>query len=79
MAKHERIPAPGTVYGPCSDPCEHVDCAQARAKAGKLCVRCAKPIGYEISFYQTEYGDYAHGCCSETLIQDIFREFGDSS
>lgn len=40
------IPAPSSVTGPCVEPCEHTDCAQARTDAATPCHRCGQPNGY---------------------------------
>jgi hypothetical protein len=52
------LPAPGTEYGPCVEPCEHSDCASTRELAATPCVECHEPIGYDDRFYQL--GDWQH-------------------
>lgn len=49
-----RLPEPGTQFGPCADPCAHIDCGVTRADAAQDCPLCHKPIGYEVRFYMDE-------------------------
>lgn len=58
-----QIPAPGTEYGPCVDPCEHRDCAAARRDAARPCRVCGKPIGYGVDCGADDDGNWAHWMC----------------
>lgn len=60
-----KLPAPGTVLGPCPRPCEHTDCAAARIQAKDPCAICNKPIGWETRFYKDE-GRLVHAACLES-------------
>lgn len=70
-----RLPAPGTEYGPCEPTrgkngimltCGHSDCSMTRVQAASACVRCGKPIGYEVRFYSLSNEDgLAHAVCVE--------------
>jgi hypothetical protein len=63
---------PGTEYGPCTDPCEHIDCAETRRMAAGKCRLCWKPIGYGRRFYVDPVSAgtinlrYVHASCFET-------------
>jgi len=57
-------PGPGKLYGPCVEPCAHIDCACARREAAALCIVCGEPIGYDRLWYQTDEGA-AHAPCLE--------------
>lgn len=46
-----KLPEPGSEYGPCTDPCEHLDCAETRRMAETVCELCGKPIGYGARLY----------------------------
>lgn len=65
-------PRPGTKYGPCAEPCEHIDCAATRRDAESLCRLCSQPIGYEVRFYRDpEAGamlTYVHAACLEAQL-----------
>lgn len=58
---------PGTEYGPCAEPCRHIDCAGTRTIAETVCRYCDKPIGYDRRFYNDE--GYVHSSCSEDAIE----------
>lgn len=45
------LPAPGTKYGPCKGPCDHLDCAATIRMASTPCRICGECIGYGIRFY----------------------------
>ena len=60
-----RISAPGTEYGPCAEPCQHMDCASARGIAESACVICGVAIGYERRFYREDGGGFVHAVCAE--------------
>lgn len=65
------LPAPGTEYGPCLDPCLHRDCVETRRMALARCDFCGDPIGYDVRYYRTDTGnDYAHAPCLETAIEE---------
>lgn len=73
----ERLPSPGTEYGPCLDPsCGHVDCAQTRQMAENLCKYCLKPVGYETRFYLINVASSqpakmtVHASCHEEAIEN---------
>lgn len=61
------LPAPGTELGPCTEACEHRDCAAARRQAGAICTECFKPIGYGTRFYRVDAcpDAYQHAACVE--------------
>jgi hypothetical protein len=58
---------PGTKYGPCAEPCQHIDCAGSRTIADTVCRYCDKPIGYDRRFYNDE--GYVDASCSEDVIE----------
>lgn len=70
------LPKPGAEHGPCRQSCNHIDCMQTRAVAGKACVLCERIIGYDRRYYGIT-GDvwpellpegarrYAHADCLE--------------
>jgi|HubBroStandDraft_3_1064219.scaffolds.fasta_scaffold702245_3 hypothetical protein len=61
-----RIPAPGTKFGPCIDPCEHTDCAATRKDAASQCHFCNTEIGYEKRFYiEATTRQLVHAACLE--------------
>jgi hypothetical protein len=64
-----RLPKPGTEFGPCVDPCEHIDCAATRADADSLCHYCDGPIGYEERYYRDQSGALVHAICLEQAEQ----------
>lgn len=59
------LPAPGTEYGPCTEPCAHRDCAETRTWAARLCTYCQQPLGYSQPVY--------HGCHSLCLEEAAER------
>lgn len=62
------LPQPGTEYGPCPEPCDHIDCKQTREIANSICTLCKKPIGYNTRFYvdpDIEEKSYVHALCLE--------------
>lgn len=68
------LPKPGTKYGPCAEPCQHIDCAQTRAMVAAACFICGKPIGYDTRFYgspheQGQGENYVHAVCYEEQIE----------
>ena len=66
------LPAPGSEYGPCAEPCAHTDCAHTRGMAAAVCPLCEKPIGYERRFYnEGEPGgfDLVHALCLEDDLE----------
>jgi hypothetical protein len=65
------LPAPGTKYGPCPEPCQHRDCARTRADAAIECPYCHKAIGYERA--ACDAGD---GLAHETCAYSHFRGAG---
>jgi hypothetical protein len=62
-----RLPVPGSEFGPCPEPCQHIDCAATREDAAQVCRICDKPIGYEVRFYQSA-GQLVHAACLEEEI-----------
>lgn len=58
---------PGSEYGPCAEPCHHIDCTGSRTIVDALCRYCDKPIGYDRRFYNDE--GYVHASCSEDAIE----------
>lgn len=63
------LPAPGSEFGPCVEPCAHRDCEATREMAAAACVHCSQPIGYDVRFYRVDLthpkGLYAHARCEE--------------
>ncbi len=64
------IPRPGTDYGPCSEPCRHIDCQQTRHDAAAVCPHCRQPIGYDRPFYR-QAGELAHASCAELAAEEL--------
>ena len=72
------LASPGTEYGPCTDDCEHRDCAYTRWQAASLCTICGKPIGYDTRYYRDAPADegtrdqysmkFCHALCFEESI-----------
>lgn len=65
------IPAPGTKYGPCEEPCSHTDCAESRRMAAIVCRFCDGPIGFEKRLYNDgPSGSYelVHAVCLEESV-----------
>ena len=65
------VPAPGTKYGPCGEPCSHRDCAESRRMAAVVCRFCDESIGYERRFYnEGAPGSYdlVHAVCLEESV-----------
>lgn len=63
-----RLPKPGTEYGPCAVECNHIDCAHTREDAKCVCRICAKPIGYDVRYYDEGKRDLVHALCLENEI-----------
>lgn len=62
------IPEPGTEYGPCVPTCEHIDCANNREMAERLCYVCLKRIGYSTRFVQrSRWRTLAHDSCLDPV------------
>jgi hypothetical protein len=59
------LPAPGSMYGPCQEPCEHPACEYTRGEAAKVCRHCAKPIGYATRFHAEAQRKLVHAACAE--------------
>ncbi len=53
---------PGTEFGPCAEPCQHIDCDATRREAATVCNRCGQPIGYGRGFFNDNPG-LAHASC----------------
>lgn len=65
-----RLPAPGTEFGPCLEPCQHNDCAATRADAAAICRFCSKEIGYDRRFYiDSDTRSLVHADCLEDNIR----------
>ena len=64
MAYAVVVSPPGTKYGPCKEPCNHVDCAASRGQASALCVYCGKPIGYASAWITEQNRSVAHWTCA---------------
>lgn len=58
------IPEPGSKYGPCLEPCRHLDCKANREAAAEKCVTCADPIGFDVPYYKGEAGGLEHAKCA---------------
>jgi hypothetical protein len=64
------IQKPGREWGPCLDPCSHLDCKANREMAASLCKYCHQQIGYERGFYNVretanDPNDLVHSSCHE--------------
>lgn len=56
-------PAPGAEFGPCSKPCEHIDCQHMRDDAASLCRVCGRAIGYgHMVYFEAPHGLVHHHC-----------------
>ncbi len=53
---------PGTVFGPCKDPCLHAACVVLRECADTICPLCEEPIGYGRRFIERR-GQRVHTSC----------------
>ena len=53
---------PGTEYGPCTEPCAHIDCASSREMAESTCPACREAIGYDRAFFYRA-GVFVHAVC----------------
>ena len=60
------LSTPGTLFGPCAEPCQHSDCSSIRMIAETLCHFCEKPIGFDTRFYKDN--DYVHATCLEAPL-----------
>lgn len=67
------IAPPGTEYGPCVEPCKHIDCAATRKQAATPCVTCGEPLGYDVNFFRNhddfrvkpgDEPEYEHAMCT---------------
>ncbi len=70
------VPAPGTEYGPCEEPCAHRDCAESRHMAAAICRFCERPIGYETRLYNDGASgsyDLVHALCLEESVEGSAR------
>ncbi len=54
----------GIEIGPCVEECVHIDCAQTRTQAAKVCHFCGKPIGYETEFQKDNEDRLVHFWCA---------------
>ena len=69
------IPKPGTMHGPCMEPCTHRDCAMSRKDADKVCRHCGKTIGYETLYFADgnpdgdKYSELVHYICEMEMIE----------
>lgn len=64
------LPEPGTKYGPCLDPCEHVDCAATRRDLERPCAKCGEPIGLRGYYVSDDSGrGMEHAVCLEEAIR----------
>ncbi len=54
------VSPPGSDYGPCPEPCSHIDCAASRDTAASICRFCTHPIGYGRRYYHDP--DEIRGC-----------------
>ena len=62
------LPVPGTEYGPCPQPCEHIDCSATRQEAVAPCPYCGESIGYDRAFYR-EHDHLVHASCALDAIE----------
>lgn len=62
------LPRPGTQYGPCEQPCDHVDCRATRQDAASICVYCRREIGFGTRFYRTDL-TLVHAACAENAAE----------
>jgi len=61
------IPDPGTTYGPCAEPCQHLDCAESRKTAAAACHYCGDPIGYRTNFQIDSEGPVHFTCAMKEI------------
>lgn len=59
------IPAPGKIGGPCEEVCGHPACQEMFQTAGTPCLRCGRPISFEIEFEELSFRQYQHVVCPE--------------
>ena len=60
------LPKPGTEHGPCSDPCNHVDCAATWAQSASPCGLCGASIGFALPIrYESAGAILTHAECAE--------------
>jgi len=68
MAASPGVPAIGTKYGPCAEPCSHRDCMANRKTAESVCRICGQRIGYEHRYYDEGSAPdwtHVHALCLE--------------
>jgi hypothetical protein len=58
---------PGTAFGPCTEACQHTDCAATRDMAASVCRFCGTAIGYGRRFYDDQ-GELSHASCLEDSV-----------
>ena len=65
-----QLPAPGTMFGPCEEACDHIDCKLTRTEARTPCGICWEPIGYDTRFYHDDALGKVHAVCLEDHVFD---------
>jgi len=69
-----RLPFPGTEFGSCNEPCNHVNCKQTEDMSETECKYCHKKIGYETRFYILDGKVLVHASCHEETIEKEKKE-----
>ncbi len=57
------LPGPGSIWGPCDEPCSHSDCGLTHEQARTECELCNEPIGFENRFYDDREHGLVHAGC----------------
>lgn len=57
------ISKPGSKFGPCKDPCDHLDCKDNRDMINSECELCKKKLEYEEKFFSFQDGTFHHWMC----------------
>jgi len=63
------LSAPGSEYGPCLDPCGHIDCQEIRHIAQSKCRTCSLDIGYDREIMMLADGTIVHADCLEGVLE----------
>lgn len=64
------LPKPGTELGPCTEDCQHRDCAETRRMAESKCHLCGEPIDYGVRFY-ADADQLSHARCAEEKAERV--------
>lgn len=61
-----RLYAPGSLYGPCPDGCEHPSCVNIYETSKRLCEICSCEIAFNADYHVLTNGLYMHCRCMNT-------------